>query len=106
MTKSQIVLKLLNKIRSKTPVDTGNLKASTKQKRIDKNTYVIYINAGDDPYAKYDRGLAPYVPFVNEKWISSFWGGKTNPNEGYWNKAIISAMTELAMELQGELKND
>lgn len=107
MNKQQIVRSLLRQIRNATPVDTGNLKASTMSKRIDSNTWIIYVNAGDDPYAKYERGLAPYVPFVNEPWISSFWRGRQNPNQGYWNRAVEKAIRDLAKKTGGDLtKND
>lgn len=104
MTREEIVLTILNIIRERTPVDTGNLKASTVQKRIDKDTWKIYVNAGDDPYAKYERGQAPYVPFVNEPWISSYWHGKQNPNEAYWNNSIEYAIQYIAKVTGGILK--
>lgn len=106
MTREQMIAFLVDRIRAKTPIRTGNLRASTISKRVNENTWEIYVNAGDDPYAKYERGTAPYVPFVNEPWISDFWGGKINPNQGYWNKAVVEAIEELRARVGGELSND
>lgn len=106
MTNEQMVQFLLREIRKITPVDTGNLRASTIAKRIGENTFEIYVNAGDDPYAKYERGRAPYVPFVNEPWISPKWNGKQNPNEGYWNNGIERAIKLLARQMGGKLRHD
>lgn len=106
MIREQIVRALLKDIRSKTPIDTGNLRASTVSKRVNSNTWEIYVNAGDGPYVKYDRGLAPYVPFVNEPWVSSYWRGKVNPNQGYWNRAVEGAIQRLAKMTGGTLEDD
>jgi hypothetical protein len=32
--------------------------------------------------------VAPYNIFTDRKWISQRWNGKTNPNEGWWSKAL------------------
>lgn len=106
MTKEQMISFLLREIRKMTPVRTGNLQASTTTKRIGENTFEIYVNAGDDPYAKYERGRAPYVPFVNEVWISPRWHGRKNPNEGYWNNGVERAMQLLAKKTGGTLEHD
>lgn len=105
MTQVAIMRRLLKYIQSRTPFDTGNLCYSTKIKRIQPNVWELYVEAGDDPYLKdYTYGMAPYVPFVNEKWISPKWHGRQNPNENYWNKSVENAISMLAKILKGELE--
>lgn len=105
MTQAQIVQYILQEIQNMTPYDTGNLHDSTKLKYLGNSKWEIYVNCGEDPYLKdYERGLAPYMPFVNEKWISPRWRGKQNPNENYWNKSIEIALYRCAKRFEGELK--
>lgn len=106
MTQIAIMRRLLKFIQNKTPFDTGNLTDSTKIKRIAPNVWELYIEAGDDPYDRnYERGVAPYIPFVNEKWTSARWRGRKNPNENYWNNAIERAIVMLSKILKGELES-
>lgn len=61
------------------PKDTGNLRYNSfKIKHKSKNTWVVYI----------DEKVAPYAPYVNEKWISPKWHGRQNPNEGFWKEVF------------------
>jgi hypothetical protein len=48
---------------------------------------------------------APYMPYTNEPWVSPKWNGKPNPNEAWWNDAIVLIMEELAKMLGGKLTN-
>ena len=49
-------------------------------------------------------GLAPYMPFTNEVWLSPKWNGKRNPNQGWWNNAIEMVIVFIAKRLGGVLK--
>ena len=61
------------------PIDTGNLRwDSFNMRRQDKDTWIVYI----------DDEVAPYAPYVNEKWVSPKWNGKQNPNEGIFKKVF------------------
>ncbi len=76
------------------PIDTGNLRYdSFKLERIDETTWRIYI----------DQEVAPYAPYVNEKWISPMWGGKQNPNEGFFEKVFELISNQLAASLNGQI---
>lgn len=99
----------LKEIKEKAPVDTGNLKENAiVGKWVGNNKYVIYINVGDTEAfvrgSQNVRGVAPYTPFTNEKWISPRWNGKQNPNEHWWNNACEFAINEIAKQLKGSLK--
>lgn len=53
---------------------------------------------------KKSKGIAPYMPYTNEPWISPRWNGKQNPNEGWWNDAIEFIIQYMAKRLGGELQ--
>lgn len=99
----RLVKEQVHYIQSVCPVDTGNLRASIRYRQVDKLVWEIYVNAGDDPYAKYKRGIAPYMPFTNEKWEDPRWNNKQNPNEGWWNRACQNVIENLKRDLKGQL---
>lgn len=72
------VARAVKKLREIAPRDTGNLadNAITLEWR-DENTAVIYV----------DEKIAPYMPYTNEPWISTFWRGKKNPNQYWFDRA-------------------
>lgn len=82
-------------IRKLSPKDTGNLAWNAiRMERVDSNTVRIYVS----------EAIAPYMSFTNEPWISKRWGGKKNPNEGWFDKAAEAIAQELAGILKGELR--
>lgn len=64
-------------LRSQTPVRTGNLKRTIKTSQTAPNQFTITIGGPK----------APYVLFVNEKWVHPRWNGRQNPREGFINRA-------------------
>ena len=75
--------------RQQAPEDTGNLSENAlKLVWIDQNTARIYI----------DEEIAPYMPYTNEPWVSSWWRGKQNPNLYWFDKMaqIAKMMIESA----------
>lgn len=81
-------------IKMSTPINTGNLRHNaTKLESLGNGIYKIYI----------DETIAPYVPFTNEPWLSEFWAGKKNPNEGWWQRAVEKAVFRMAIELGGKV---
>jgi hypothetical protein len=90
---------ILKDIKAYAPKDTGNLAYNAiKMKMPNAHTCEIYIsgnsiklaNSAYGSYFKY--GVAPYAPFTIEKWISPKWGGRKNPNEGWWQNALENAL--------------
>lgn len=75
------------------PVDTGNLKQSIEVLRRNDNEYHIVIPAAKVPYAVY----------TNERWISPYWQGKSNPNEKWIDKAVQSMAERLTAMLGGTM---
>lgn len=79
-------------IRDAAPVDTGNLQNSIKLKMY-KHTAKIYVSA-----------QAPYMPYTNEPWVSSYWHGAKNPNLYWWDNAVTGVMMYLARRLGGDIE--
>ena len=77
------------------PWDTGNMATKSLRYQIEGNVFHVYM----------DEGIAPYVVFTNEPWISPRWHGKSNPNEGWWNDFADIFARRLTLKLQGELEN-
>lgn len=76
------------------PKKTGNLRYnSLKIERIDSTTWRVYI----------DLEIAPYAVYVNGKWVSMRWNGKTNPNEGFWQKFFEALADQIALAIGGQI---
>lgn len=106
------ILEALNYVRDNiAPRDTGNLalnatKAHTIPSGEDEVVWEIYVDEGGGPGTPGADGIAPYMVYTNEPWISPKWHGKKNPNEGWWQEAceyIILYVTEV---FDGELKEE
>lgn len=66
--------------------------------------YAAFIDnvVKDDEILVYiDENIAPYVKYTNEPWVAACWGGKKNPNEGWWQRFVNEFMRRLADELGG-----
>lgn len=104
----RIFLEAVDQLRKVAPVDTGNLRDSIKYQWINDHEFEIYVNVGDTNAFResqhYDIGQAPYMPFVNEEWISPRWNGAKNPNQDWWNKAIENVIKFIAKRLGGKLE--
>lgn len=69
---------------------TGNMAFNASNVRYpNATTAIIYV----------DENIAPYVPYTNEAWISPFWKGKKNPNEGWFERAAELVATTVAERL-------
>lgn len=87
----------VNTLRKLAPKDTGNLAfKAIKGEWSDENTYHIYV----------DENIAPYMVYTNEPWISSYWRGKQNPNEHWWNATIEELIRLISNDLQGKVENE
>lgn len=102
---NSVFLEAVEQYRKIAPKDTGNLAYnSIKYRWVSKNGFVIYVDTGDIGKTKPRvKGIAPYMPFTNEKWISPRWNGKTNPNENWWNEASEFVIKYIAKRLGGTL---
>lgn len=81
-------------VRARTPYRTGNLARNATRREMPSDSEArIYV----------DWNIAPYIPYVNEPWISPRWGGKKNPNESYWNDTAEALVYELAEYIGGEV---
>ena len=84
-----------NTFRTLVPIDTGNMRYNATQLRsVGYGVYEIVV----------DKNIAPYVPFTNEPWTSPKWGGKKNPNEGWFDSAADLIANIIAAQLGGRLE--
>ncbi len=82
-----------DEIYKRAPKDTGNLSSNALRiEYVTPDECKIYI----------DQSIAPYMPYTNEKWISERWKGKKNPNEGWWQGAIATAIETITAEFKVE----
>lgn len=105
----KVFLRAVDQLRKKAPYDTGNLANNAiKYRWLTKNQFEIYVDVGDTEAfvngAKFERGVAPYMPFTNEVWLSPQWNGKKNPNENWWNEAVVEIIKYIAKALGGKLE--
>lgn len=76
------------------PYRTRNLKLNSfKWERVNEKEWRVYI----------DLDIAPYAPYVNEKWISPKWKGKQNPNEGFFQKVYQYIANSIASAVSGQI---
>lgn len=73
---------------------TGNLAFNALQYSIVGDTVDVYI----------DEDIAPYCVFTDEPWVSPYWHGKKNPNEGWWGRFCAEFSRRLAQKLRGKLE--
>lgn len=82
-------------LRTRAPKRTGNLANNgVRLVFISKKEALLYV----------DEAVAPYMPYTNEPWISPYWNGKKNPNEGWFDhsaEAIAETISNLA---KGDMK--
>lgn len=77
------------------PVDTANL----------KNFAVKVEIAQDEAHLYVDERIAPYMKYTNEPWYNFAppLFGKTNPNEGWFDRAVVGAFIYMAEKTGGSL---
>lgn len=98
MTRRQfkrLVLDIVEVARQQAPYDTGNLADNAiKYEYLDPNTVRIYV----------DERIAPYMPYTNEPWVSSWWNGRQNPNLYWWDKMAEAAKAMIGAAVGSEAK--
>lgn len=80
--------------RGKPGGSTGNLAFNALKYEIRDGSIFVYV----------DKNIAPYVPYTNEPWLSTFWGGRKNPNEGWCNRFANKVIEMVAQELKGVIR--
>lgn len=54
-------------------------------------------------FIEMNENIAHYVVYTDKPWLSPVWGGKKNPNEGWWERFLKELMRRIARKLNGEL---
>lgn len=99
---TQVGTYIVDRLRNLAPKDTGNLAF---------NSIELVMNGEDKIEIYVSLPKAPYMPYTNEPWLADRWINKKtkkkaiNPNEAWWNDAIVLIMEELAKMLGGKLTN-
>ena len=103
MTKAKferIISDFVEELRKVAPKDTGNLANNGIKYVVEGDKATIYVDfTGVDA-----KCIVPYMPYTNEPWVSPKWGGKKNPNEAWWNNAILPILQKIAHKYKGEIK--
>lgn len=78
-------------LRMRAPYKTGNLRYNAiKLEMTDNNTARLYV----------DENIAPYMKYTNEPWKPP----RTNPNEGWFDRAVQEIAEHIAARTKGELR--
>ncbi len=89
---------LLVWLQIKAPKDTFNLAINGIRKAYDDLTgYPIIVIGGE---------TAPYAIYTNEVWLSARWGGKTNPNQEWIQRAIIEVIDTIKSIMSGVITQE
>ena len=89
------IMDAVSTLRHFIPKDTGNMRYNAfKIEPLGDMKWKIFI----------DEKVAPYVVYVNEKWVSPKWNGKTNPNEGFWQYIVKRLADMIATAINGKIK--
>ena len=93
-------------IKLRAPKRTGNLAYNAvKYGNTASHVWEIWVD-GTPP----DEGVAPYMPYTNEPWVSEKWRNRKtgemrrNPNEGWFDRAVKECMELIAARLGGRLE--
>ena len=70
------------------------------------NLTIAGIVVVDDEYVGIGNENAEYAIYTNESWKDKRWKGKTNPNEGWVQRGIESALPYIKQIMSGELTKD
>ena len=82
-------------IRQFIPIDTGNMRYNSfKIEPLGNMRWKVFI----------DQKVAPYAPYVNEKWVSPKWNGRQNTNEGFWEDIFQRLANMIASSINGQIK--
>lgn len=73
---------------------TGNLAFNALNYVVKDGAMCVYV----------DKSIAPYMPYTNEPWLSPYWRGKKNPNEGWWQRFAEELTGRVAARLGGTIK--
>lgn len=84
----------LQELRARAPKRTGNLANNgVRLVFVSKKEALLYV----------DEAVAPYMPYTNEPWLSPYWNGKKNPNEGWFDRAAEGIAEMISSLAKGDL---
>ncbi len=84
--------------RTRGKTSTGNMAFNSLRKDVIYKENEIHIKIW------MNEKIAPYVVYTNEPWLSPYWRGKQNPNEGWWDKFVKELNERIARKLGGEIE--
>ena len=86
----QAILKSELILEAEVPVRSGLLKSSITLQATERG-YVLYMNTN----------IAEHMKYTEEEWVSPQWGGRANPNQGWFREAVELVYQLLLAELRG-----
>jgi hypothetical protein len=96
--------KILWLVKSSSPIKTGNLRFNAiKIEFVSDDECHIYVDGEIDENGN-KSGIAPYMVFTNEPWLSPRWKGAKNPNERWWDNLAEEIADFIAMETNAQAK--
>lgn len=107
MTRQQVinaVIRVGEQLRPTDYIPNPVTRGKTSTGNLAFHAFIDNVVIGDEMLVYIDEKIAPYMPYTNEPWIAAFWGGRKNPNEGWWQRFVAEFVRRLAAELKGELK--
>ena len=90
----QAVFMAFWKVFNAAPKDTWNLAVNALKLEKTAKGYRIYV----------DPAIAPYMVYTEEPWISPYWRGKKNPNEGWFRDVAKAVAEEIARIFGGKVE--
>lgn len=89
-------IKAVTPVNKRNTKSRGNLKEFGVKFELGQNEAHLYV----------DEKIAPYMKYTNEPWhtFAPPLFGKTNPNEGWFDRAVISALLDMAAKTGGDLR--
>lgn len=75
------------------PYDTGNLALNS----------IRIVQRSGDWCVVVGGEIADYAVYTNEAWTADRWNGKQNPNEGWIDREIQSALPQVRSQLTGTM---
>ena len=83
--------------RTRGRTSTGNMAFNSLRKDVIYKENEIHIKIW------MNEKIAPYVVYTNEPWLSPYWRGKQNPNEGWWERFVAELNARVSKKVQGNM---
>lgn len=98
----RVIISTLEELRGSKYIPNPSTRYITSTGNLAFNSFV-YTTSPRAVHIVFDTGIAPYIPYTNEKWISPRWNGKKNPNEGWFDSFADKLAKRIASQLNAKV---